>query len=75
MIISKKMSAAPFEVVTFSWTSRPGGGPLMAKCGRKQRDKAVCLYITYERNAADVIRELGYPSRGALRTWCKDRLK
>ncbi|THJ25809.1 integrase [Bifidobacterium longum] len=47
----------------------------MAKCGRKQRDKAVCLYITYERNAADAIRELGYPSRGALRMWCKDRLK
>ena len=47
----------------------------MAKCGRKQRDRAVCLNITYERNAADAIRELGYPSRGALRMWCKDRLK
>ena len=47
----------------------------MAKYGRKQRDRAVCLYITYERNAADTIRELGYPSRGALWTWYKDRLK
>ncbi|WP_025221212.1 hypothetical protein [Bifidobacterium breve] len=47
----------------------------MAKCGRKQHDRAVCLYITYERCAADVIRELGYPSRGALWMWCKDRLK
>ena len=27
----------------------------MAKCGRKQHDRAVCLYITYERCAADVV--------------------
>lgn len=35
----------------------------MAKYGREQRDRAVDLYIKYERCAADVIRELGYPAR------------
>ena len=68
-------STSDNEVVTFSWTSRPGGEPFMAKCGRKQHDRAVCLYITYGRCAADAIRELGYPSRGALWMWYKDRLK
>ena len=38
----------------------------MAKCSREQRDRAVDLYVRYERYAADVIRELGYPSRGML---------
>ena len=36
----------------------------MTKCGRRQRDRAVGLYVTYERNAADTIRELGYPQQG-----------
>lgn len=40
--------------------------PLMAKYGKEQRDRAVDLYIKYERNAAGAIRELGYPSRGSL---------
>ena len=47
----------------------------MAKYSREQRDRAVDLYVRYERCAADVIRELGYPSRGALWTWYKDRLE
>ena len=38
----------------------------MAKCSRKQRDRAVDLYIKYKRCAADVIREFGYHSRGSL---------
>ena len=36
----------------------------MAEYSREQRDRAVDLYIKYERCAADVIHELGYPSRG-----------
>lgn len=39
----------------------------MARYSREQRDRAVDLYIRYERCAADVIRELGYPSRGCCR--------
>ena len=38
----------------------------MAKYSKEQRDRAVDLYIRYERCAADVIHELGYPSRGML---------
>ena len=33
------------------------------------------LYVKYERCAADVIRELGYPSKGALLSWYADRLE
>ena len=47
----------------------------MAKYSREQRDRAVDLYIKYERCAADVIRELGYPSKGVLLTWYADRLE
>ena len=47
----------------------------MAKCSREQRDRAVDLYVKYERCAADVIRELGYPSKGALLSWYADRLE
>ena len=39
------------------------------------RDRAVDLYIKYGCSAADTIRELGYPSRGALWMWYKDRLE
>ena len=62
-------------MVTFSWTPRPGGEPPMAKYSKEQRDRAVDLYIKCERNAADAIRELGYPSRGSLWIWRKDRLE
>ena len=47
----------------------------MAKYSREQRDRAVDLYIKYEHSAADTIWELGYPSRGALWMWYKDRLE
>ena len=47
----------------------------MAKYSREQRDRAVDLYIRYERCAADVIRELGYTSKGALLSWYADRLE
>ena len=47
----------------------------MAKYSREQRDRAVDLYIKYERCAADVIRELGYPSKGVLLSWYADRLE
>ena len=39
----------------------------MAKCSREQRDRAVDLYVRYERCAADVIHELGYPAGGCCR--------
>ena len=39
----------------------------MAKYSKEQRDRAVDLYVRYERCAADVIHELGYPSRGCCR--------
>lgn len=47
----------------------------MARYSREQRDRAVDLYIKYERCAADVIHELGYPSKGALLSWYADRLE
>ena len=47
----------------------------MAKCSREQRDRAVDLYVRYERCAADVIRELGYPSRGMLPVGYRERLQ
>ena len=47
----------------------------MAKYGKEQRDRAVDLYIRYERCAADVIHELGYPSRGMLPVWYRERLE
>lgn len=47
----------------------------MARYSREQRDRAVDLYVKYERCAADVIHELGYPSKGALLSWYADRLE
>ncbi len=46
----------------------------MAKYTREQRQRAVELYVKYECCAADVIRELGYPSRETLRMWHRDWL-
>ena len=47
----------------------------MAKYSKEQRDRAMDLYIRYERCAADVIHELGYPSRGMLPVWYRERLE
>ena len=47
----------------------------MANYSKEQRDMGVDLYIKYERCAADVIRELGYPSKGVLLSWYADRLE
>ena len=47
----------------------------MAKYSGEQRDRAVDLYIRYERCAADAIRELGHPGKGALLSWYADRLE
>ncbi len=47
----------------------------MAKYSKEQRRCAVELYVRYECCAADVIRELGYPSREALRMWHRDWLE
>lgn len=38
----------------------------------EKRKKAVDLYFKYHKNGAAVIRELGYPSRNALRYWVKE---
>jgi len=46
----------------------------MAKYNKERRDRAVDLYVRYERCAADVIHELGYPSRGMLPVWYRERL-
>ena len=42
---------------------------------RQQRERAVDLYIKYEHSAADVIHELGYPSRTILYVWYRERLE
>lgn len=41
----------------------------MARYTREQRLRAVRLYERYDRSAASVINELGYPSRGMLAQW------
>ena len=41
----------------------------------EQRRRAAELYERYEHSAADVIRELGYPSKEALRMWHRDWLE
>lgn len=61
-------------VVPFSWTVIRGGAA-MAKYSKEQRRCAVELYVRYECCVADVIRELGYPSREALRMWHRDWLE
>ena len=38
------------------------------------RRLAVDLYVRFDCSAADTIRELGYPSKGALLMWHRDRL-
>lgn len=50
-------------------------GAAMAKYSKEQRRCAVELYVRYECCVADVIRELGYPSREALRMWHRDWLE
>lgn len=42
---------------------------------REERMKAIELYIKYDKCAADVVHELGYPSRGMLPRWYKAYLK
>lgn len=42
---------------------------------RQQRERAVDLYIKYEHSAANVIHELGYPSRTILYVWYRERLE
>ena len=49
--------------------------PLWRSTARSSATGAVDLYIKYERCAADVIRELGYPSKVALLSWYADRLE
>ena len=44
----------------------------MAKYSKEQRRCAVELYVRYECCAADMVRELGYPSREASRMWHRE---
>ena len=57
------------EVVPISWTLWWERSPLMVKYTREQRLRAVRLYEQYDRSAASVINELGYPSRQMLVRW------
>ncbi|MEF2736861.1 MAG: transposase, partial [Bifidobacterium choerinum] len=57
------------EVVPISWTLEWERSPLVVKCTREQRLRAVRLYERYDRSAASVTDELGYPSRGMLAQW------
>ena len=41
----------------------------------KERIKAVELYIKYDQCMADTIRELGYPSRNALKQWYEEYIQ
>ena len=41
----------------------------------EEREKAIRLYIKYDKCAADVIRELGYPDRKTLTKWYRDYLE
>ena len=45
------------------------------KYSKEQRDRAVDLHVKYGCCAADVIRELGYPSRTILYVWYRERLE
>ena len=47
----------------------------MAKYSKEQRRCAVELYVRDECCAADMVRELGYPSREASRMWHRDWLE
>lgn len=47
----------------------------MARYSGEQRRRAVELYERYEHSAADVIRELGYPGKGALLMWYREWLE
>src|SRR5690606_38087530 len=47
----------------------PGPKRRMSVYSREERMKAVKLYFQYDRQVAPVLRELGYPSRRALRRW------
>ena len=58
------------EVVTVPWTLGPGGVPV--KYTGEQRETAARLYEKYDFSAADVISELGYPSRGMLPVWHRE---
>lgn len=49
--------------------------PLWRSIARSSATEPWTCTSKYERCAADTIRELGYPSRGALWTWYKDRLE
>lgn len=41
---------------------------------REERIKAIELFIKYDRNATDVVRELGYPNFRSLKNWYRDYL-
>ena len=56
-------------MVQESWTLEWGRSPLVARYTREQRLRVVRVYERYDRSAASVTDELGYPSRGMLAQW------
>lgn len=42
---------------------------------KEDREKAIMLYIKYDKSAAAVIRELGYPDRKTLACWYKEYIR
>ena len=56
-------------MVPISWTLEWERSPLVVKYSREQRLRAVRLYEQYDRSAASVISELGYPSQPMLARW------
>lgn len=57
---------------TKTWTKKTGGCPHVFK-GETQ--KAIELYIKYDKCAADVNHELGYPDRKTLTRWYKNYVR
>ena len=62
-------------MVTFSWTPRPGGEPFYGEVQQGAARQGRGPVLKYERCAAYVIYELGYPSRGILPVWYRERLE
>jgi transposase InsO family protein/transposase-like protein len=42
---------------------------------QEERNRAIALYIKYDKSASDVVHELGYPTQACLRIWYKEHLE
>jgi len=59
---------------TKSWTPKTGNKNRrdVRMYSKEDREKAIMLYIKYDKSAAAVICELGYPDRKTLANWYKE---